>query len=154
EQTEDQPQSKSFFRWFFSPPRAISAQIVGYGGLWLISDEAHISTIATHPDFRRRGWGELLLAGMVQKAMLLSAAYVVLEVRVSNTTAQALYHKYGFVTVDVKKGYYHNNGEDAYDMRLDLRDTAVCARLDTLFSRLRARNTFEDAFIGSNRMRS
>ncbi|MCA9906119.1 MAG: hypothetical protein KC547_19825, partial [Anaerolineae bacterium] len=98
--------------------------------------------------------GELLLAGMVQKAMLLSAAYVVLEVRVSNTTAQALYHKYGFVTVDVKKGYYHNNGEDAYDMRLDLRDAAVAARLDALFSRLRAKNTYEDAFISSNRTRS
>lgn len=154
EQTEDQPQTKSFFRWFFSPPRTASAQIVGYGGLWLISDEAHISTIATHPDFRRRGWGELLLAGMVQKAVLLNAAYVVLEVRVSNSAAQALYHKYGFVTVDVKKGYYHNNGEDAYDMRLDLRDEAVCARLDALLARLRTRNTYEDVFTSSIRTRS
>ena len=150
EEIEDQPPAKSLFRWFFSPPRGPVSRIVGYGGLWLISDEAHISTIATHPEFRHRGWGELLLAGMVQKAILLHASYVVLEVRVSNVTAQNLYYKYGFVTTDVKKGYYHNNGEDAYDMRLDLRDEAVFARLEKLFAQLFARNSHVDAFTNAN----
>ncbi|MCC6614525.1 MAG: ribosomal protein S18-alanine N-acetyltransferase [Anaerolineae bacterium] len=151
EEIEEQPSTRSLFRWLFSPPRAQASHIVGYGGLWLISDEAHISTIATHPEYRRRGWGELLLAGMVQKALVLRASYVVLEVRVSNVTAQNLYHKYGFVTVDVKKGYYHNNGEDAYDMRLDLHDEAITARLEGLFARLAGRNGYEDAFTHADR---
>jgi len=151
EEIENQAATRSFFRRLFSPPRGPLSQIVGYGGLWLISDEAHISTIATHPEFRRRGWGELLLAGMVQKALTLNASYVVLEVRVSNVTAQNLYHKYGFTTVDVKKGYYHNNGEDAYDMRLDLRDEAVKSGLEKLFAMLYTRNSYVDAFTSANR---
>ncbi|MCC6803397.1 MAG: GNAT family N-acetyltransferase, partial [Anaerolineae bacterium] len=62
--------------------------IGGYGGLWNIMDEAHVSTIATHPDYRRRGWGEILLAGMIRRGIRLNAGYVVLEVRVSNYVAQ------------------------------------------------------------------
>ncbi|MCA9907409.1 MAG: ribosomal protein S18-alanine N-acetyltransferase [Anaerolineae bacterium] len=151
EETEEQSTSKSFLRWLFAPPRGPLSRIVGYGGLWLISDEAHISTIATHPEFRRRGWGELLLAGMVKKALLLKASYVVLEVRISNVTAQNLYHKYGFNTVDVKKGYYHNNGEDAYDMRLDLGDKAVTNHLDGLFAQLLSRNSYQDVFTNADR---
>lgn len=100
--------------------RESEATIVGYGGLWHIMDESHISTIATHPDFRGRGWGEVLLAAMIRRSIALKAAYIVLEVRVSNTVAQNLYRKYQFETLTVKKRYYHNNGEDAYDMRLNL----------------------------------
>lgn len=94
--------------------------IVGYGGLWHIMDESHISTIATHPRYRGRGWGEVLLAGMIQRSIMLKASYLVLEVRLSNIVAQKLYAKYEFETVAVKKNYYHNNSEDAYDMRLNL----------------------------------
>ncbi|HLU11687.1 MAG TPA: ribosomal protein S18-alanine N-acetyltransferase [Oceanobacillus sp.] len=98
--------------------------IVGYGGLWHIMDESHISTIATHPDFRGRGWGEILLAAMIRRSITLKAAYIVLEVRVSNSVAQNLYRKYQFETIAVKKRYYHNNGEDAYDMRLNLENNS------------------------------
>src|SRR3990172_2596343 len=56
--------------------------LVGYGGLWSIADEAHVSTIATHPDWRGQGFGELLLAAMVERSINLGAAYIVLEVRV------------------------------------------------------------------------
>ena len=58
--------------------------IVGYGGLWKIEGEAHISTIATHPHCRGNGFGEILLAGMFGKALRLNAEFIVLEVRVSN----------------------------------------------------------------------
>jgi ribosomal-protein-alanine N-acetyltransferase len=94
--------------------------VLGYGGLWNIADEAHISTIASHPDYRGRGYGELLLGAMLRRSITLRAEYVVLEVRVSNIAAQNLYRKYGFEVSAVKKDYYRDNHEDAYDMRLEL----------------------------------
>src|SRR5262245_20979423 len=54
-----------------------AGNIVGYGGLWNIMSEAHISTIAIHPDYRGRGWGEILLAGMVRRSITLHAGFVV-----------------------------------------------------------------------------
>jgi ribosomal-protein-alanine N-acetyltransferase len=93
-----------------------TAAIVGYGGCWLIAGEAHISTIAVHPDYRGRGLGELLLAGMLKRSINLKGDYSVLEVRVSNLTAQALYRKYGYTTVGRRRGYYRDNGEDAFLM--------------------------------------
>lgn len=95
-------------------------EIVGYGGMWIIADEAHISTIASHPQHRGRGFGELALMTMIRKAIAMRAAYIVLEVRVSNVIAQQLYTKYGFQIVDTKQNYYHVQNEDGYDMRLSL----------------------------------
>ncbi len=123
-----------------------SGLIVGYGGLWQITDEAHISTIATHPGWRGRGYGEILLAGMVRRACTLGAAYIVLEVRVSNYVAQALYHKYEFVVAGVKQRYYRNNNEDAYDMRLDLTDAGIRARFEERLAALRQRQPFADQY--------
>ncbi len=102
--------------------------VVGYGGLWLMVDEAHISTIATHPDWRRRGVGELLLLAMIDGAMELGADIVTLEVRVSNMPAQTLYRKYGFEIVGERKGYYSDNGEDAYIMSTPRITTAEFVR--------------------------
>ncbi len=113
-----------------------SQHIVGYGGLWNIMDEAHVSTIATHPDFRGRGWGEILLAGMIRRSIKLEANYMVLEVRVSNLTAQNLYKKYGFKTVATKPKYYHSNNEDAYEMRLNLDHRYYRAHLEERFAKL------------------
>jgi ribosomal-protein-alanine N-acetyltransferase len=122
------------------PPPLVAA----YGGLWHIAEEAHISTIASHPDFRGRHYGEVVLAGMVQKSRALGAEYVVLEVRVSNLVAQNLYLKYGFSIVDTRSRYYRN-GEDAYDMRLHF-SPEVNARLDTLYAQVQARQPFTDHF--------
>jgi ribosomal-protein-alanine N-acetyltransferase len=101
--------------------------IVGYAGLWKIADEAHISTIASHPDYRGRKYGEIMLAGMIGRAIALGAAYIVLEVRVSNKVAQALYSKYNFAIHGIKQDYYHQDKEDAYDMRLHLSDENIRA---------------------------
>ncbi|MEO8612421.1 MAG: ribosomal protein S18-alanine N-acetyltransferase [Chloroflexota bacterium] len=120
--------------------------IVGYGGLWNIMAEAHISTIAVHPDYRGRGWGEILLAGMVQRSITLQAGFVVLEVRVSNTSAQHLYRKYEFQTITVKPKYYRNNNEDAYDMRLDLSRPNIKVRFAERFSSLHTTHPFEDYY--------
>lgn len=94
--------------------------LVAYGGLWFINGEGHISTIASHPDLRRSGFGELVFAAMIHRSIVLGAQYMVLEVRVSNLGAQALYRKYGFDIHGVKPNYYQQNHEDAYDMRRPL----------------------------------
>jgi [ribosomal protein S18]-alanine N-acetyltransferase len=99
--------------------------IVAYGGLWKIADEAHISTIASHPDYRGKRYGEIVLAGMIGRAIMLEANYIVLEVRVSNIIAQNLYEKYGFTIEGLKPKYYHHDNEDAYDMRLMLTDETI-----------------------------
>jgi ribosomal-protein-alanine N-acetyltransferase len=90
--------------------------VLAYGGFWMIVDEAHISTIAVHPRWRRRGLGEMMLVAMIDAAILRGAAEVTLEVRVSNEAAQSLYRKYGFVQVGRRKGYYTDNREDALIM--------------------------------------
>ena len=120
--------------------------VLGYGGLWSIMDEAHISTIATHEDWRGKGYGEVLLAGMIQRAITLEAAYIVLEVRVSNVTAQNLYKKYEFKVVDTKKRYYRDDGEDAYDMRLDIQDVGILERFAQRFTTIKQHHAFNDLY--------
>jgi ribosomal-protein-alanine N-acetyltransferase len=90
--------------------------ILGYGGFWLMAGEAHISTIAVRPEWRRRGIGELLLVAMLERAVELGGDVATLEVRVSNVAAQALYQKYGFAKVGLRPHYYRDRGEDALIM--------------------------------------
>jgi ribosomal-protein-alanine N-acetyltransferase len=94
------------------------SRLVGYVGLWLLVDEAHISTIAVHPTERGRGIGEaLLLAGLVWAARK-GAELATLEVRASNDSARMLYSKHGFRVVGRRPGYYKDNQEDAVLMTL------------------------------------
>lgn len=90
--------------------------VVGYGGVWLTVDEGHITTIATAPEERGRGVGELLLNGLIDAAANLHARFLTLEVRVSNTVAQNLYLKYGFEARGTRRRYYTDNNEDALIM--------------------------------------
>jgi ribosomal-protein-alanine N-acetyltransferase len=92
------------------------ASIVGFAGLWLMVDEAHVTTIASHPDYRGRGVGELLLSSLIDVSYEIGARVVTLEVRVSNFVAQNLYRKYGFREAGVRKRYYSDNHEDALIM--------------------------------------
>lgn len=94
----------------------IRPAILGYGGFWLMAGEAHISTIAVQPNWRRRGIGELLLVAMLDRATELGAEIATLEVRVSNVTARNLYHKYGFQQVGLQRRYYRDRDEDALIM--------------------------------------
>jgi ribosomal-protein-alanine N-acetyltransferase len=99
------------------PPLRKSVEpVLAYGGFWMIVDEAHISTIAVHQKWRGRGLGEMVLVGLIDAAILRGAVEATLEVRVSNLVAQNLYHKYAFVQVGRRKGYYHDNREDALIM--------------------------------------
>ena len=135
-----------------TPTIAKSSLIVGYGGLWKIDGEAHVSTIATHPEQRGRGYGEILLAGMFRKALRLKAEYLVLEVRVSNAVAQNLYRKYGFSRHGRKRNYYRSNNEDAYDMRVSL-DSSVQQRFEQLYQGLQHSQGFQDVYSLATRPR-
>jgi [ribosomal protein S18]-alanine N-acetyltransferase len=106
-----------------------AAPILGYVGFWLMVDEAHISNIATHPDWRRRGIGELMLAYSVDRATELGAVVVTLEARVTNAGAQALYRKYGLEVVGRRPHYYSDNGEDALIMSTPRLTSAEYRRL-------------------------
>ena len=103
-------------------------------------DEAHIATIASHPEWRGRGVGELLLLNMLRVAQQIQAINTTLEVRVSNQAAQNLYRKYNFEEVGRRKAYYQDNREDALIMTVTVFQTqAYAERLDVLEEDLRAR---------------
>ena len=88
----------------------------GYAGLWLMVDEAHITTIAVRPHLRGRGLGELLMIAMADAAIGAGADKMTLEVRVSNYEAQSLYRKFGFREEGIRRRYYSDNNEDAVIM--------------------------------------
>ena len=90
--------------------------IVGFAGIWVMADEAHITNIAVHSRYQRQGIGELLLISIIGLSAQMNASIVTLEVRVSNIPAQRLYQKYGFVEVGTRPGYYTDNREDALIM--------------------------------------
>ncbi|PYZ96983.1 ribosomal-protein-alanine N-acetyltransferase [Alteribacter lacisalsi] len=91
-------------------------RIIGYCGVWVIIDEAHITNIAVHSDFRRKGIGEALLTAGLELARTFGAKKLTLEVRVSNKAAQRMYEKHGFERGGVRKRYYTDNQEDAQIM--------------------------------------
>jgi ribosomal-protein-alanine N-acetyltransferase len=94
-------------------------RIVGMLVLWMIVDEAHIATIATHPDFRKHGIGKRILAEALQAAHAEGARKALLEVRAGNEAAQAMYRKFGFEAAGRRPRYYKDNGEDAILMTLE-----------------------------------
>jgi len=94
--------------------------IIGYGGMWTIMDEAHVTNVAVRSAYRGRGFGELLLRELQQKALTYGSTAMTLEVRVSNEIAQNLYRKLGFKPSGLRPKYYTDNQEDALIMWADL----------------------------------
>jgi ribosomal-protein-alanine N-acetyltransferase len=108
-------------------------EVVGFGGLWVMVDEAHITTFAVDPRWRRRGIGEWLLHALLDRAVARQAREATLEVRLSNMPARRLYEKYGFRPVGIRPRYYSDNGEDALIMTTDaLASSAMRDRLASL----------------------
>jgi len=97
-----------------------AGEIVGYGGMWIIIDEAHITNIAIRSGFRGKGLGSMLLSEMKKTASHFGALRITLEVRKSNDTAQKLYTKHGFEVSGVRPNYYSDNNEDALIMWAEL----------------------------------
>ncbi|MBB5172627.1 ribosomal-protein-alanine N-acetyltransferase [Texcoconibacillus texcoconensis] len=96
-------------------------RVIGYCGLWVIIDEAHITNIAILSHYRRQGYGQRLLKEALQLARNKGAERLSLEVRVSNLGAQAMYQNFGFQTGGIRKNYYTDNQEDALVMWVMLR---------------------------------
>jgi ribosomal-protein-alanine N-acetyltransferase len=94
-------------------------EIVGYGGMWRMYDEAHVTTIGVRQDLQHHGYGRILFAGLVQAAYDMGAKWITLEVRASNDNAMRMYETYGFKVIGRRKGYYTDNGEDAIVMWSD-----------------------------------
>ncbi|MGP7819577.1 ribosomal protein S18-alanine N-acetyltransferase [Niallia sp. 01092] len=90
--------------------------LVGYCGVWIVVDEAHITNIAILPEYRGIKLGEKLLKKIMQEAKNKGAVTMTLEVRVSNKIAQNLYRKLGFQDGAIRKNYYTDNQEDALVM--------------------------------------
>jgi ribosomal-protein-alanine N-acetyltransferase len=85
-------------------------------GIWMMVDEAHVVTIAVRRSHRHQGLGEWLLIHIIEMSRSLRARYVTLEVRESNSAAQALYQNYGFTKAGTRLKYYSDNGENALIM--------------------------------------
>ena len=115
-------------------------ETVGFGGLWVMVDEGHITTFAVEPRWRRRGVGEWILLALLDRAVERHAREATLEVRLSNVPARRLYEKYGFRPVGIRPRYYSDNGEDALIMTTDaLASAGMRERLAGLRAALEAR---------------
>jgi ribosomal-protein-alanine N-acetyltransferase len=111
----------------------IDDRIVGYGGMWLMVDEAHITTFAVHPAWRRQRIGERLLVAFLDVAVERRAHEATLEVRLSNLPARKLYEKYGFRPVGLRPRYYSDDNEDALIMTTEpLDEPLMRARIERL----------------------
>jgi ribosomal-protein-alanine N-acetyltransferase len=118
--------------------------IVGFAGIWLLVDEAHVTTFATQTAWRRQGIGERLLVALLDLSLARGAKEATLEVRPSNIPAKRLYEKYGFKVVGVRPRYYSDNNEDALIMTTDTLDgRPMRDRLAALRAALAARPDIE-----------
>ena len=132
------PLSKDHLLGHTSNYQVPTSMIVGFAGMWMYVDEAHIATIATRADWRGRGVGETILHNLMREAQRRNAVSATLEVRIGNVVAQSLYRKYGFEEVGRRKNYYQDNREDALLMTVTNFETNVYrARLDELERSLR-----------------
>lgn len=94
----------------------VDGKIIGYGGIWIVVDEGHITNIAVHPDYRGQGIGEALVKSLIGIAKEHNVVRITLEVRPTNTAALNLYKKFGFKVEGLRKGYYVDTKEDALIM--------------------------------------
>lgn len=101
----------------------IDNKVVGYIGMWFVMDECHITNIAVHSEYRKKGIASTLINEMLKLCVEHETTYIMLEVRASNIPAQNLYSKFGFTEEVVRKGYYKNpdnTREDAIVMSKEM----------------------------------
>jgi len=88
-------------------------KIVGFGGIWVVMDEVHITILGVALAYRGNRIGDLLLSELLIESWRMGATRATLEVRETNDPAQKLYARYGFIHVAIRKAYYSDNGENA-----------------------------------------
>lgn len=101
------------------PGPAGRPEIAGYAGLCVYPGESYVQTIAVRPADQGRGLGARLLTVLLEEAVHRGEGGVLLEVRADNERAQALYRRFGFLPVGIRRGYYQPSGTDAVVMHLD-----------------------------------
>jgi ribosomal-protein-alanine N-acetyltransferase len=112
-------------------------EVVGYAGLMLAVGEGHVTTIGVARDWQRRGIGRLLLLRLAQSGIERGAEHLTLEVRVTNSGAQALYYEFGFAPAGIRKNYYAEVHEDAMIMWAhDVQDPRYSERLSEIERRV------------------
>jgi ribosomal-protein-alanine N-acetyltransferase len=117
---------------FYRSPTNIDDSLIGFGCLWAILEEAHITILAVHSNYQRQGLGQVLLWRLLQSAHWRGLEWATLEVRPSNQAAIQLYAKFGFQDVGRRRRYYQDTGEDALILwRRGLQDDAFQQQLLT-----------------------
>jgi len=116
----------------------LADRVVAFGGIWLMVDEAHITTFGVHPAHRRQGIGRRLLLDLAEVAIQLGSERMTLEVRLGNLAAQGLYRSFGFRVNGRRVAYYSDDGEDALVMTTP--ELAGAEMRETLASRAGARD--------------
>ena len=120
----------------------VEGKVIAYGGIWLMVDEAHVTTVAVDPGWRRQKIGARLLLALLDVALARGAHEATLEVRLSNLPARRMYEAFGFRPVGLRPRYYSDNDEDALIMTTDPLDTpGMRSRLDDLRTRIDAAPT-------------
>lgn len=97
-----------------TPHSALSLEVVGFAGCWIVADEANIVNVAVHPEWRRRKIGERLMTELLKLSASRGVKLVTLEVRASNESAMGLYRKFGFTQIAIRKAFYQQPVEDGY----------------------------------------
>lgn len=116
---EGRPERRPAFGWPGRPPKRGEGPVVGYAGMWIVLDEAHVTNIAVAPEMRGRDIGDALLSELERRARARECRRMTLEVRPSNAVAISLYTKHGFVPRGRRPGYYSDTHEDAIVMWKD-----------------------------------
>jgi ribosomal-protein-alanine N-acetyltransferase len=106
--------------------------VIGMAVVWIVVDEAHIATIAIHPEFRGNGYGKKLLVETLRQSIQHGVVLATLEVREHNALAQQMYKNFGFTTVGRRLHYYKDNNEDAVIMTVDRLGSAYLTWLDKI----------------------
>ena len=126
----------------------VGSEVIGYAGMFRAVDDGHITTVAVDPAWQRHGVATRMLLALARAAMDWGCRNLTLEVRMSNSGAQALYQRFGFVPAGVRKGYYPETGEDALVMWANDVDTeAYAARLSEIESGIPGRTVIEGDWI-------
>lgn len=94
----------------------VEGEVAGYGGIWVVFEQAHITNVAISQDYHLRGLGKSLMLELEKVARQKKATHILLEVRPSNLAARTMYKKLGFVDMSIRKAYYSDNKEDAIVM--------------------------------------